>query len=46
MKIGEVPSNPVSAWVGLVQRVALFTYFAWIFTFALEQARRSLEPLH
>ena len=35
MKIAEFPSAPVSAWAGLIQRIALVAYFAWVFTFAL-----------
>jgi hypothetical protein len=34
MKAGQSPSNRLHAWVGLVQRVALITYLAWIFTVA------------
>jgi hypothetical membrane protein len=35
MKIAEFPSTPVNLWAGLIQRIALITYFAWVFTFAL-----------
>jgi hypothetical protein len=41
MKIGQIPSNPVNAYVGLVQRIALVVYLSWIFTFALTLYKRS-----
>jgi hypothetical membrane protein len=41
MKIGQLPLNPLNAWVGLIQRIALITYLGWIFTFALALHRRS-----
>jgi hypothetical protein len=41
LKVGELPPNPLSAWVGLIQRVALVTYLSWIFTFAWALRRRS-----
>jgi len=37
MKIGQiepVATNSISPWIGLLQRLALITYFAWIVAFA------------
>jgi uncharacterized Tic20 family protein len=41
MKVGQISSNPVNAWVGLIQRIALIAYLSWIFTFALTLYRRN-----
>ncbi len=45
MKIGfsdpAAPPGPLRAWVGLLQRSALFFYLAWIFGFARHLARRT-----
>ena len=45
MKVGQISSNPVNAWVGLIQRIALITYLSWIFTFALALYRNSKKSL-
>ncbi|GAC1549636.1 MAG: hypothetical protein NVS2B7_25670 [Herpetosiphon sp.] len=34
LKIGQLPSHALHAWVGLIQRIALITYLGWIWTFA------------
>jgi hypothetical protein len=34
MKVGQLSTNRLHAYVGLVQRMALVTYLAWIFAFA------------
>jgi hypothetical protein len=34
MKVGQLPTNRLHAYVGLVQRMALVTYLAWLFAFA------------
>jgi hypothetical protein len=41
LKVGELPPNPFSPWVGLIQRVALVTYLGWVFTFALALRARN-----
>jgi hypothetical protein len=43
MKVGQISSNPINAWVGLIQRIALITYLSWIFTFALVIYRKNVQ---
>jgi hypothetical protein len=41
LKVGELPPNALSGWVGLIQRAALVTYLSWVFTFAWALRTRS-----
>lgn len=43
LKISELPSAGLFAWKGLMQRVLLTLYLAWLFTLVLFLARR-LHP--
>ena len=47
MKVAQldpIADNPVSPWMGLIQRVALITYFAWIAVVALRLGKTDLRP--
>ncbi|MBA3946610.1 MAG: DUF998 domain-containing protein [Herpetosiphonaceae bacterium] len=41
MKAGQLSTSGLHAWLGLIQRVALITYMAWIATFALRLLTRT-----
>lgn len=43
MKAGQLSSSSLHAWLGLIQRIALITYMAWLTTFGLGLLTRQAQ---